>query len=686
MAVLKCKICGGSLNVLPNSRMAVCEYCETKQVLPLFSDDSEQLLYDRANNYLSLNEYDKAENLFSQLLSLCPNDPEIYWDLVLCKYGVTFAKDPKTNKYIPTCNRTHFQSVFQDENYKKAIEYSDEEKVAYYKENATMIDNIQRGIISVFKKEKPYDIFISYKETDANGNRTKDSIKAQELYDILTKEGYKVFFSRITLEDKIGSEYEPHIYAALRSAKVMLTVCSSSENIESAWVKNEWSRFLTLRQEDSSKTLIPLYYDIPRSSLPDEFAILAAQEMNNEDFEQELIRGIKKLIPLPISKAEKRKRFMRVFSILFVILLILIIVFASIFIPQYRKEKDQSEKYQSAIELFNNAEYSAASKIFTELENYKDSLEMKERCDIQPKYDDAMNLYYDGKYAEATWALKALGDYQESEEYRQKSESKWRESLATVAIYAYSGSGGYYISANGSVESLDNEGTLNQNFEFDEHGKAVSLGTQHYFLNVLYEDGHLKGSDEDGKTIYENNDVVQVTTGDTYFALKNDGTVLTPDKICGNDIKYNCALDYKNLVCSNPIEKWENIIQLSEINDFKYPGGGRGWYCLIGEKSNGELEWAVSKIFDDYSDHLVQSDYFSSLTDDEKRKLFNSPDYYIDSKRNLKRCDDDSVIMENVVYFKEDYFVTQSGAIGTTFETYNLTDKKTRVYDVWLER
>ena len=42
--------------------------------------------------------------------------------------------------------------------------------------------------------------------------------------------------------------------------------------------------------------------------------------------------------------------------------------------------------------------------------------------------------------------------------------------------------------------------------------------------------------------------------------------------------------------------------------------------------------------------------------------------------------------MENVVYFKEDYFVTQSGAIGTTFETYNLTDKKTRVYDVWLER
>ena len=154
-------------------------------------------------------------------------------------YGVTFVCDPRTGKYIPTCNRTHYESILKDRNYLNALRYSSGEKNAFYQESAKTIDEIQKGIISISRKEKPFDIFISYKETDVNGNRTKDSVVAQELYEKLVSEGYKVFFSRITLEDKIGSEYEPYIYAALSSSKVMLTVCSSKDNIEAPWVKNE---------------------------------------------------------------------------------------------------------------------------------------------------------------------------------------------------------------------------------------------------------------------------------------------------------------------------------------------------------------------------------------------------------------------------------------------------------------
>ena len=235
--------------------IAICEYCGTKQALPLFTDDSERMLYERGNNYLSHSEYDKAENVFNQLLTIKPSAAELYWDLVLCKYGVTYVKDPATGKYIPTCNRTHYTPIFSDENYKKAIELSSGEKRALFEDDAKTIDNIQKGIIAVSKKEKPFDIFISYKETDTNGNRTKDSIEAQKLYEKLTEAGYKVFFSRITLEDKVGTEYEPYIYAALYSSKVMLTICSSKENIDAVWVKNEWSRFLGFRQNDNSKTL-----------------------------------------------------------------------------------------------------------------------------------------------------------------------------------------------------------------------------------------------------------------------------------------------------------------------------------------------------------------------------------------------------------------------------------------------
>ncbi len=53
-----------------------------------------------------------------------------------------------------------------------------------------------------------YDIFICYKETDDLGERTIDSVIAQDVYSALTDKGYKVFFSRISLEDKLGQEYE----------------------------------------------------------------------------------------------------------------------------------------------------------------------------------------------------------------------------------------------------------------------------------------------------------------------------------------------------------------------------------------------------------------------------------------------------------------------------------------------
>ena len=50
--VYKCKICGGQTIVDAQSGIATCEYCGTKQALPLFTEDSERLLYDRGNNYL----------------------------------------------------------------------------------------------------------------------------------------------------------------------------------------------------------------------------------------------------------------------------------------------------------------------------------------------------------------------------------------------------------------------------------------------------------------------------------------------------------------------------------------------------------------------------------------------------------------------------------------------------------
>ena len=252
--VFKCKICGGNLDVTENSSIITCDYCGTKQTLPKLENDKVANLYDRANHFRRSNEYDKAESLYELILNENSKDAESYWSILLCKYGVEYVKDPKTKEYIPTCNRTQKTSILTDENYKQALKYASEDQKEIYIKDAEKINNIQKGILEISNKEEPFDVFICYKETDENGNRTEDSVIAQDLYNILQKEGLKVFFAKITLENKIGESYEPYIYAALNSSKVMLVIGTKKEYLEAIWVKNEWSRYLNLIKNGENKT------------------------------------------------------------------------------------------------------------------------------------------------------------------------------------------------------------------------------------------------------------------------------------------------------------------------------------------------------------------------------------------------------------------------------------------------
>ena len=295
MAIFKCKMCGGDLDVVDGMSVAECEYCGTKQTLPKLNDNEKEIMYDRAGHFRRNNEFDKAMRIYEKILDVDNTDAEAYWSLVLCEYGIEYVEDPSTHKRVPTVNRAQFTSVFMNENYKSAIKYADAYQRSIYEEEAKTIDNIQKGILAISQNEEPFDIFICYKETDANGRRTHDSVLANDLYHQLTQEGFKVFFSRITLEDKLGTAYEPYIFAALNSAKVMVVIGTKSEYFNAVWVKNEWARFLAQIKNGADKILIPAYKDMDPYDLPEEFSNLQAQDMSKLGFMQDLIRGVKKI-------------------------------------------------------------------------------------------------------------------------------------------------------------------------------------------------------------------------------------------------------------------------------------------------------------------------------------------------------------------------------------------------------
>lgn len=296
MSTLKCKMCGGTLEINENETTATCEYCGTEQTIPKITDDVVGNLFNRANTLRLKSEFDKAEEIYNKIVGLDNTQSEAYWGIILCKYGIEYVEDPTTYKRVPTCHRTSYDAITADEDYKLAIQYADISQKIIYEAEAKAIDEIQKGILTISQNEKPYDVFICYKETDESGKRTQDSVLANDIYHQLTQEGFKVFYAAITLEDKLGQEYEPYIFAALNSAKVMLVIGSKPEYFTAVWVKNEWSRYLKLMKGDRSKLLIPCYKDMDAYELPEEFAHLQAQDMGKIGFINDIVRGIKKVI------------------------------------------------------------------------------------------------------------------------------------------------------------------------------------------------------------------------------------------------------------------------------------------------------------------------------------------------------------------------------------------------------
>ena len=296
MAIIKCKMCGGDIEISADKTFGTCEYCGSTMTLPKVDDEQRAAAFNRGNHFRRSGEFDKALAVYERIVAEDDNDAEAHWCCALCRFGIEYVEDPATYEWLPTCHRASFDSILNDVDYQAARKYSDGVARSLYEKEAQRIASLQKDILAISQKETPFDVFICYKESDENGKRTKDSALAQDIYYQLTDAGYKVFFARITLEDKLGQEYEPYIFAALHSAKVMVVVGTKPEYLNAVWVKNEWSRYLALMRTDRSRLLIPCYRDMDPYDMPEELSMLQSQDMGKIGFIQDLIRGVKKVV------------------------------------------------------------------------------------------------------------------------------------------------------------------------------------------------------------------------------------------------------------------------------------------------------------------------------------------------------------------------------------------------------
>ena len=68
MAILKCKMCGGELNVSESASIAECEFCGTKQTIPTSNNENLQGLFNRANILRMKSEFDKSAETYEKII------------------------------------------------------------------------------------------------------------------------------------------------------------------------------------------------------------------------------------------------------------------------------------------------------------------------------------------------------------------------------------------------------------------------------------------------------------------------------------------------------------------------------------------------------------------------------------------------------------------------------------------
>ena len=115
-----------------------------------------------------------------------------------------------------------------------------------------------------------YDVFISFKNTDENGDATEDSKIAEQLFLKFKDAGIKAFYSNVVLQEVGAAAYKNVIEDVLERAAVLVCVATDVKYLESKWVAYERESFhndiLSGRKKDAA--LVSYLKNIAGTDIP----------------------------------------------------------------------------------------------------------------------------------------------------------------------------------------------------------------------------------------------------------------------------------------------------------------------------------------------------------------------------------------------------------------------------------
>ena len=267
-----CKNCNAPLDMTEaKNGVIACSFCGSVFTLPKSGQTDEvKRLIDAGKTALDVCRFDDAFASYSKAVELDGSEPEAYWGRAQARSRVQYLKDTVNNRLQPICHEVTGDRFIDDPDYKKALELATEEQRSEYVKKAEEIDYIRSEFFKLEKSGLRYDCFICVKVTGDNGDATNDCMAAYKLYNALKKSGYRPFFSEEEMGSRTGADYEALILYALKSSPCMLIVCFDKKYLETKWVKNEYTRYISMiaDEEHERDGITIVYRSKPVEKLP----------------------------------------------------------------------------------------------------------------------------------------------------------------------------------------------------------------------------------------------------------------------------------------------------------------------------------------------------------------------------------------------------------------------------------
>ncbi len=119
-------------------------------------------------------------------------------------------------------------------------------------------------------EQQHYDVFISFKNTNADGTPSIDAQHATEIYKNLTERGISTFYSNIKLLELGEATYKKAIEDALDQSSILVCILSCKEFATSKWVEYERESFHEdiLAGRNPNGVIVPYLGDLHGNDVP----------------------------------------------------------------------------------------------------------------------------------------------------------------------------------------------------------------------------------------------------------------------------------------------------------------------------------------------------------------------------------------------------------------------------------